>query len=712
MKKLLITSLFALLTLSVSAQGVSVVTPERPKVAVVLAGGGAKGLAHIGALKVIEEAGLPVDMVVGNSMGSIVGGLYAMGYSPAQLDSIVRVTDWYSLLLDTPDYGSQLLTAKKLSEVYQLRVSLDPERRQKNTGKGGIIEGRNITQMLTRLTRGVPDSCNFNLLPLPFACNATEVVSGKVYEFHSGNLVEAMRASMAIPGVFTPVQKDSLLFVDGFVTNNYPVDVAKRMGADIIIGIDLISTVPETERYTNMVDLMTHMIDVNSTHLYENNINASDIYIDVDVTEYSSASFDRVSIDTLIIRGERRARQLQPQLEQLATAFKQKYGTFTNRQRQMSLHNPYMIVPGVGSKYDSDSLHSHNLSLRNIRSSYLNSAINLGARFDNDEYASLQAAIIFNLPTKHHMALNISGRLGQRMKGAVQLRHHFNHSHTFWAIDYSFEHNEIPYHLHGKRAASVTGNHQVSRFLLSQEWNKWQITLGVQYNWHKYTDILVDKAISQLTPDLKYERYYSHFGQMEYNSLSSQYYPTRGSLVHLNAEVITDNIFLLGSNRGSVHYNDGNLIPILRLNWKSAFSAFNNHLSFIPHASARIIISGDNQEPVSLNTVIGGLNTGMKVPHQLTMAGVGKLELLTEDGFANAGITLQQRIGHQHYIIATVDGATICSNFEDAMKDDFHTWGAQIGYTYASMAGPISLTTYWSERTKEVYTMLNVGYCF
>lgn len=713
MKKTLICLILALITVCVSAQEYqTAIGPERPKIAVVLAGGGAKGLAHIGALKVIEEADIPIDMVVGNSMGSIVGGLYAMGYTPAQLDSIVRVTDWFSLLLDTPDYGSQLLTAKKLSEVYQLRVSLDPERRQKSTGKSGIIEGRNIHQMLSRLTIGVPDSADFNKLPIPFACNATEAITGKVYEFHGGNLVEAMRSSMAIPGVFTPVRKDSLLFVDGFVTNNYPVDVAKRMGADIVIGIDLISKVPEAERYTNLLDLMTHMIDVSSTHLYENNIAQSDVYIDVDVTEYSSASFDRVSIDTLLIRGERRARQLAPQLQQLASNLKAQYGVLPTTNQLIALHNPYMIVPGVGSRHHNDSLLERNLSLKTIRTSYLNSAVNLGARFDNDEYASLQAGVNFNLPTKHHLSVNIYSRLGQRMKGAIQLRHHIFHSHTFWGLEYLYEHNDLQYYLHGKRAATVKGNHQQSQFYISQEWNKWQGTLGLRYNWHKYSGLLVDKSISQLTPDLDKERYFSHYAQLEFNSLTSQYYPTQGSMASLNAEIITDNLFLLGSNKGSYQYDGGNLIPIFKVMWKSAFSTMNNHLSFIPHAAARVIISGDNVEPVSLNNVIGGLYPGMKVSHQLTMAGISKLELLTEDAYLNAGLTVQQRFGLQHYVIATIDGASICSHIDDVIKKDFLTWGAQIGYTYASMAGPISLTTYWSERTKEVYTMLNVGYCF
>ena len=287
MKKILLLALCMLLTLTAHAADPNNTgkadTRHRPKVALVLAGGGAKGLAHIGAIKVLEEAGVPIDMVVGNSMGSIVGGLYSLGYTPAEMDSVVRHTDWIGLLLDTPDYGNNMLIAKKLSETFQLRVSLDPEKwtSSSSVSKGGILQGRNVMRLLRRLTATVPDSVNFDQLPLPFACNATEVLTGRIYEFHDGSLPQAMRASMAIPGVFTPVQADSLLFVDGFVTNNFPVDVAKRMGADIIIGVDLISNTPPIERYTNLMELVTHMIDVSGTHLYEENIARSDIYIDI-----------------------------------------------------------------------------------------------------------------------------------------------------------------------------------------------------------------------------------------------------------------------------------------------------------------------------------------------------------------------------------------------------------------------------------------------
>ena len=678
----------------------------RPKVAVVLAGGGAKGLAHIGALKVLEEAGVPIDMVVGNSMGSIVGGLYALGYTPAEMDSVVRATDWIQLLLDAPDFGNNLLTARKLSETYQLRMSLDPERQGSKTGKGGIIQGRNISQLLTRLTATAPDSVDFNALPLPFACNATEVVSGRVYEFHSGNMVQAMRASMAIPGVFTPVQKDSLIFVDGFVTNNYPVDVARRMGADIIIGCDLVSTTPAAERYTNLLDLVTHMIDVSSTHQYEENIRQSDIYIDMDVTEYSSASFGATDIDSLITRGERRARQLLPQIEALRDKLRQQYGDSEPAYfRAHRIHHKQMedLAAAESNKDASAGSKSSNI-FRRIRSNYLKSSVNMGARFDNDEYASVHFGANVNLPTRHNFSVSLYGRLGQRLRGGLQLGHNLPNNARV-GLGYLFEHTDIQYFGHGSRIADVTSDHQRTQLFFGQTWRHVLYTFGARYDWHHYTDMLLRTAVADLAPELEGRRlrYFTYFADAEYNSQNSRYFPVEGTRLAGSLQVITDNM---------VKYGNGAGIPIASLSWSTAYT-LGSRFTMLPHASGRIIISdGTNQVPVALNNVVGGFMEGMKVDHQLTMAGLPTLEFLTENAIGIVGLSLQQRLGESHYLKCSADLASIGSQMENSFSHKGFDWGAQFGYSYSSMAGPISLFCYWSERTKEVKLMLNVGYCF
>ena len=697
MKKLLLT------WIGLTLAGCLLAAAQRPRVAVVLAGGGAKGLAHIGALKVLEEAGIPIDMVVGNSMGSIVGGLYAIGYTPAEMDSVVRNTDWMQLLLDAPDYGNNLLSARKLSEVYQLRFALNPDGNESRGGRGGIIQGKNIVSLLEKLTRPFQDSIDFNTLPLPFACNATEALSGSVYEFHQGSLVKAMRSSMAIPGVFTPVRMDSMLFVDGFVTNNFPVDVAKRMGADIIIGCDLTSRIPESERYNNLMDLMTHIIDVNSTNQYKTNIRNSDIYIDIDATEYSSASFGAEEIDSLLVRGERRARQKLPLLQALRDSLEQQYGPLDLTYQQAHLLHQQQMAGMTTKRTDSTIKNPNGGFFKQIRSNYLKSSINLGARFDNDEYASVIMSANVNLPTKHDFSININGRLGQRMRGGIRLSHHLN-KHTTAGISYFFEHADLHYYNRGLRHANMSTNHQRTQFYIGQTGRKVQYRFGLHYNWHYYSDMLVRTPLATLSEDLEgnKSRYLCYFFKAEFNSQNSKYFPVQGSRVDARGEILTDNLY---------QYEGNNAIPIISVSWSSAFTWW-DRFSLIPHASGRIILNDGHDVPAPLLNVVGGLSEGMKLDHQLTMAGIANMEVFSENAVFFTGLELQQRVGGRHYIKLAADAGSFGSQLENNFSHTGLTWGTQIGYSYSSMAGPISLFGYWSERTKQFRMMLNIGYCF
>ena len=285
---------------------------ERPKVGVVLSGGGAKGVAHIGALKVIEELGIPVDIVVGTSMGSIIGGMYAIGYTPQQMDSLVRQQDWTFLLTDRVNRREQNMAVRKANETYLISVS--PSSSLKKDLLGGAIRGENLSNMFSRLTIGYHDSIDFNKLPIPFACVAEDVASGKDVVFHSGVLATAMRSSMAIPAVFTPIRIDSMVLVDGGTVNNYPVDVARKMGADFVIGVDVQNNKRNSSQLNGAMDIINQLINLMGEESFKRNLEDTDAYIKVDVEGYNAASFSKEAIDTLIVRGEYAART---QIEEL-----------------------------------------------------------------------------------------------------------------------------------------------------------------------------------------------------------------------------------------------------------------------------------------------------------------------------------------------------------------------------------------------------------
>jgi NTE family protein len=212
--------------------------PERPKIGIAFSGGGAKGCAHIGVLKVLEEMRIPVDFIAGTSMGSIVGGLYATGMDPEELTDAILTVDWADALRDKP--GRKDLVFRRKDD--DLRYIPDLEF---GLGRGGLKyptglrSGQKLNGLLEKFTLPVRTVTDFDDLPTPFRAVATEIATGEMVVLDHGSLAKALRASMAIPTVFTPIEIDGRLLVDGGVTNNVPVDVVRAMGADVVIAIDI-----------------------------------------------------------------------------------------------------------------------------------------------------------------------------------------------------------------------------------------------------------------------------------------------------------------------------------------------------------------------------------------------------------------------------------------------------------------------------------------
>lgn len=217
---------------------------RKPKIALVLSGGGAKGLAHIGVLKVLEEVGIVPDIITGTSMGSIIGGLYAIGYTSQELSRINHTIPWSEYLTNTIPLNKTDMIRKSEYERYPLEF---PIIGSKIYLPSGIIESQNFWKLFHNLAWPALGIQSFDSLPIPFRCVATEIMQGKQKTFNQGSLPIAMRASMAIPGVFSPVIiGDTLIYVDGGVCKNFPVDEAIEMGADIIIGV-YVGTVQELD---------------------------------------------------------------------------------------------------------------------------------------------------------------------------------------------------------------------------------------------------------------------------------------------------------------------------------------------------------------------------------------------------------------------------------------------------------------------------------
>ena len=300
-----LSSIYATTAAADSSQEASHATVH-PRVAVVLSGGGAKGMAHIGVLKVIEKAGIPIDIVTGTSMGSLVGGLYSVGWNATQLDSLVRHQNWSFLLSDKTDYYSEDLLGRRKQSTYFLSKTFTAGKK-KLAEAGGLIMGKNLRKLFDHLTVGYNDSIDFNRLPIPFSCVATNIVDNTEYDFHSGVLAEAMRASMSIPLAFTPIRKGDMVLVDGGLRNNYPADIARQMGAEYIIGATVQGPPKTADDLTSGSGVLGQIVDVNCKNKYDDNLAITDIAIRVNTAGYNAASFTDAAIDTLIRRGEEEA---------------------------------------------------------------------------------------------------------------------------------------------------------------------------------------------------------------------------------------------------------------------------------------------------------------------------------------------------------------------------------------------------------------------
>ena len=305
MKKIVLMIVAVLTIGTVNAQTDST-TVNWKKVGVVLSGGGAKGMAHIGVLKVLEKAGIPIDVITGTSIGSIVGGLYAIGYNAHSLDSMVKKQDWTYVITDKEDLRNQTYLDRKKVNTYFLTTGLTIGKH--NLNAGGLIKGKNLAELFQKLFVGYTDSLDFNRdLKIPFACVATNIMDNSEIVFHSGRLPQAIRASMSIPAAFSPVRLGNMVLVDGGLKNNFPVDVAREMGAEIVIGVTLNGKPKTAEDITGTMKIVGQIIDVNCVNKYAENKALSDLWMNVDPHGYSTASFTSEAIDSLIRYGEEEA---------------------------------------------------------------------------------------------------------------------------------------------------------------------------------------------------------------------------------------------------------------------------------------------------------------------------------------------------------------------------------------------------------------------
>ena len=258
------------------------------RVGLVLSGGGAKGFAHIGVLKVLEEANVKVDFIGGTSMGAIIGGLYASGYNAKQIDSIFKTTDFEAIIQDQIPRSSKNYYIKRNDERYALSLPVDKFRIGVPTA---FSKGLYNYNLLAKLLHSARDINDFSKLPIPFLCIATDIETGEEILLNKGYLPQAIVASAAFPSLFAPVEIDGRLLVDGGVKNNYPIDEVLKMGANFIIGVDVQDGLKSRENLTGATKILVQVSILSLNEGMHEKIAKTNVYIKPDIKEYGVVSF-------------------------------------------------------------------------------------------------------------------------------------------------------------------------------------------------------------------------------------------------------------------------------------------------------------------------------------------------------------------------------------------------------------------------------------
>ena len=712
----------------------------RKKVGVVLSGGGAKGMAHIGVLKVLEKAGIPVDIVTGTSMGSIIGGLYAIGYNANSLDSMVRVQDWGYVITDKEDLRNQSLTDWQKQNTYFFTTGITIGKKDMNAG--GIIKGKNLAELFNQLCVGFTDSLDFTHdLPIPFACVATDIITNDEVDFHSGRLPQAMRASMAIPAAFSPVRLGDKVLVDGGLKNNYPADLAREMGADIIIGVTVQGAPKTAEDMGGAMSIISQIVDVNCKNKLDENLAITDLHLTVDTKGYNAASFSLAAIDSLVRRGEEEAMRHWDEI----VALKQRIGiddtfrpvilhplrpevmtekhriidiTFENMtpQDEKFLRQKFHLnrTDSIDAKLQQELTTSMRMDLfyqtadcrlnfnpdgvRVILSAGNRKSVQFhaGFRFDSEEYAALQLGLDIPLKTAVPMNTEITLRLGKRMMARGEITGH-PRSFTRPKFTYSFYRNDIDVYVEGDRDWNIRYNQSQAELTpFNFDLRHFNLQIGVRWDYMHYRSKLGSETSTQV--ELGNEHFFSYRARLKFNTEDSWNFPTRGARFNAEYAYLTDNFAKLDGQTG---------MSDVSANWRMSFT-FGQRFTLQPMVYGRLLL-GDVVPPVFGNT-LGGDWFGHYVEQQMPFAGIGNMEYV-EKQFVAAQLQAQERIGTKAYILLRVAAAQKAHELKELF--DYRTLiGVQGAFYYNTMFGPVGATVGYSNRTKEPYFYLNLGYEF
>ena len=755
MKRILLFATMLILTLAVQAQRVNIRAP-RPKVGVVLGGGGAKGAAHIGVLKYIEEMGIPVDYVAGTSMGSIMAGLYAMGYSPDELAQLIANINWSEYIGNQIDRSALSFEMRKRRETTLVNIPFSLESLMNKHVRGNImnelpsayVNNSSLINLFNDLCIGYQEEMDFNDLPIPFACVATDLITGEEVVIRSGNVPNAIRASMAIPGVFAPVVMDDKVLVDGGLVNNFPADVLREMGADIIIGVEITPDKRFTpEDLKSLPQVMARLLTNTTSSKRADNRKMCDVHMIPDISGYGMLSFNAAAIDTLVRRGYAKAQEYHDQLASIKRHVDREAGYPVNKtlnapkaknleNEPVLLHsisvtgisdrqNQWMIRKGrlrPGQYYtkndierainlfrgtgdfdeitytikETDSTHlqyneklSDNYDLNIMMKPAQPHVIGLGVHYDNDEGTSLLFNVGLNEKRFGGSKLNLIAKLSYSPKINISYTYSRSSLANFnLAFDYRNDHYKmwiIEDKIMNMRYYQRKLSASISQFHLLNL----STSVGVSYMKTGYDMTSWDSTVAD---SIMYSdsRHLVPYVNIEYDNLDDAYFPTRGYYARL-----ASHYYMKPGNR------DRDVFDVCYA-FKYHFSFGRDRFTVIPQVYGRY--SKDEFFPVLWN-YFGGDVFGKHFDEQLPFVGSTPLTL-TGEMITLLRCDLRCRIIGEHYLTGiynvVFDHVGLYGNVN----------GIGLKYSYNSLIGPISLMAQYNDANKKLSGYLSIGYYF
>ncbi len=730
------------------------IEPDQPiKVGLVLSGGGAKGMAHIGALKVIEEAGITIDYIGGTSMGAIVGSLYASGYSANELDSIFREADFSDLIQDNLPRGAKTFYEKEDSERYAITL---PFNKFKISFPKAISGGQKIYNELVRLLYHVKDVNDFNKLPIPFFCMATNMETGTEVLLNKGYLPEAVMASGTFPSLFEPAEVDGQILIDGGVLNNYPIMEVKQLGADIIIGVDVQHGLRDRESLKSATDILLQINNFRTINDMKEKVSETDIYIRPDVDDFSVIDFDLA--ETIIESGKLAALEHLETLKELAAKQKNIRKNAKNIEPKDSIFINKLVIEGninysrayvkgklridLPAKTTFQKLQQgvSNLAATNnftsiryelvsdevgeelilkLRENPNKAYLRLGVHYD-DLY---KTAALINLTKKNLFmkddVASIDFALGDNIRYNFQ---YYMDKGSYWSFGVNSRLNDFDYEIDldvirsNFSVANVAGINEINLnvsdftnqlYLQTVFKEEFAFIIGAEHKLLKYSTRTFNNQDIVVSPPANGERlyfensnYFGAYGKLILDTYNDRYFPSKG--LYFNGDL---HLYLFSSD-----FNDNfTEFSIAKAKFGAAFP-------IVGKLSVNLITEGGfklgNSEVKALDFVLGGYGNDL-INNFMPFVGYDFLSL--------PGNSYVKAYGRLDFEFVKKHHAMFSANFANVEDDLFRTgeWftlpnfsGYALSYGWESFLGPVQLMYSWTPEISDGNFFVSVGYWF